>query len=270
MRVTSEFDEATRIVSDGAGRFSAEVHPGWDIGGNANGGYLLALVGRALAEVTGRPDAITITGHYLAPCPAGPVTVSTELVRAGRRFSTATASLRRGDQEVLRVLATLGDLAAGGPSGPTRLDGTPPQLAPYDECPLGPSPHEGPMPAIQQRLALRLRPGDEGFRTGARTGRAEIAGWFAFADGRPLDTLAVLLAADGFPPAVFNTELPIAWVPTVELTVHVRAVPEPGPLRCVFRTRYLQHGLLEEDGELWDEAGQLVALSRRLALAPRR
>lgn len=263
-----EFDEATTIVPQGAGRFSAEVHPGWDIGGNTNGGYLLALAGRALAEVTGRPHAVTITGHYLAPCPAGPATISVDVVRTGRRFSTATASLRRDGGEVLRVLATLGDLHAVG-DGPTRLDGAPPALPPYDECPEGPSPQAGPRPAIHERLALRLRPGDEGFRTGAPTGRAEIAGWFAFADGRPIDTVALLLAADGFPPAVFNTDLPIGWVPTVELTVHVRAVPEPGPLRCLFRTRYLQHGLLEEDGELWDAAGRLVALSRQLALAPR-
>lgn len=266
--MTSEFDEATAVTPLGAGRFGAEVHPGWDIGGNTNGGYLLALVGRALSMATGRADAVSITAHYLRPCPAGPAEVATEVVRAGRRFTTATASLHQQGHEIIRVLATLGDLGAGG-DGPTRLDGAPPELPPYDECPRGPSPHEGLLPTIQQRLALRLRPGDEGFRTGVRTGRAEIAGWFAFADGRDVDTLALLLAADGFPPAVFNTELPIAWVPTVELTVHVRAVPVPGPLRCVFRTRYLQYGLLEEDGELWDGAGRLVALSRQLALAPR-
>jgi hypothetical protein len=95
---------------------------------------------------------------------------------------------------------------------------------------------------------------------------AEVRGWFAFADHRPSDPLSLALAADGFPPAVFHLELPSGWVPTVELTVHVRDVPAPGPLRAVFRTRFVTNGMFEEDSELWDSTGRLVAMSRQLAL----
>jgi hypothetical protein len=102
-----------------------------------------------------------------------------------------------------------------------------------------------------------------------KTGQALIRGWFAFNDDRPIDTRALLLASDAFPPSVFNLDLPTAWVPTVELTVHTRAIPAPGPVACVFSTRFVQNGLLEEDGEMWDSQGVLVAQSRQLALAPR-
>jgi hypothetical protein len=114
-----------------------------------------------------------------------------------------------------------------------------------------------------------MYPGDDGFRSGAPTGDAVIRGWFAFADEAPIDAIGLLLVADAFPPPVFNTALPAAWVPTVELTVHVRAVPAPGPLRCMFRSRFIRDGFLEEDGEIWDSAGTLVAQSRQLALLPR-
>jgi acyl-CoA thioesterase len=42
-----------------------------------------------------------------------------------------------------------------------------------------------------------------------------------------------------------------------------------GWLRCRFTTRFVTGGYLEEDGEVWDEAGRLVAQSRQLALLPR-
>ena len=51
--------------------FTSEVQPGWDIGGNANGGYLMAIAGRAMADAVGRPP-VTLTAHYLRPAPPGP------------------------------------------------------------------------------------------------------------------------------------------------------------------------------------------------------
>ncbi|MGH3249642.1 MAG: thioesterase family protein, partial [Trebonia sp.] len=53
---------------------------------------------------------------------------------------------------------------------------------------------------------------------------------------------------------------------TVELTVHLRARPAPGWLAFRTLTRYLADSYLEEDAEIWDSAGCLVAQSRQLAL----
>lgn len=275
--MTGEFSTDTAVTrrpgADPIVHFDATVRPGWDIGGNANGGYLLAIAGRAMAEVAGRPP-LTVTAHYLAPAPEGPCTVAVEPVRVGRRMATAVASLRQGDREVLRVLGTFAEQQ----DVPALLtDGAPPELPPYEECDDGIDDQSGTdagadgagPPAITERLAVRLRPGDGGFRSGRPSGRPEIAGWFAFADHHPIDPIALLLVADAFAPPVFNTALPMGWVPTVELTVHVRAVPAPGPLACVFRTRFIHGGLLEEDGEMWDSTGTLVCQSRQLALTPR-
>jgi acyl-CoA thioesterase len=263
--MASEFESVTAVRAMGGGRYEAEIAAGWDIGGNANGGYVLAIAARAMAAEVGRPP-LTVTAHYLAPAPAGPCEVDVEVHRSGRRTATIGASLRQGDRTLVQVLGTFADPA---PSGVDLADGSPPDLPPYESCVRASTAEPGFVPPIQDRLDARLRPGDAGFRTGSPTGRAEIAGWFALGDRGPIDAIGLLLAADAFPPAVFNSGLPVAWVPTLELTVHVRALPAPGPLACTFRTRFAADGLLEEDGEMWDADGRLVAQSRQLALMPR-
>lgn len=260
----SEFDDAIHVRPDG----SCRIHAGWDIGGNANGGYLLALAAAGLRQIAGRPDPVSITAHYLAPGLPGDAVVAGEVVKAGKRFTTVTGSLVSGDRAVLQVLATFGDLASNAASEYRSANGEPPALPRIEHCLQRSA--TGPVPVpLMDRLDVRLHPDHARYLEGRRSGVAEIAGWFGFADGRPVDTLALLLVADALPPAVFNLDIPAGWVPTVELTVHVRAVPAPGPLRCVFRTRFVHGGMLEEDGEVWDATGTLVALSRQLALLPR-
>ncbi|MFO7549149.1 MAG: thioesterase family protein [Acidimicrobiia bacterium] len=104
---------------------------------------------------------------------------------------------------------------------------------------------------------------------GRPSGVPRVRGWFRLPDGEALDTVGLLVAVDAFPPTIFNTALPISWTPTIELTAHVRARPAPGWLRCAFATRFITGGFLEEDGEVWDATGRLVAQSRQLALLGR-
>ena len=218
-----------------------------------------------MTSVAAPADPLTVTAHFLRPVDHGPAEVTSELIRDGRRFKTAVASMAQAGKERARAIGTFGPLATGPPS----LDTTsPPDLPPPDDCPnlLDRTPPEGmPVaPEIFSRFELRLGPG-VGWMSGPRSGRSEITGWTRFADGRQPDPLSLLLFADSFPPAILDVEAS-GWVPTLELTVHVRARPAPGWLRARFRTRVMRDGMLEEDGELWDDDGQLVAMSRQLAL----
>lgn len=264
------FAADTAVAPAGEGRWTATVHEGWDIAGNANGGYLLAIAARGMAAAAGRPDPVTLTAHYLAPARPGPVEVATEVVKSGKRFTTVQATLLGADRPLLAVLGTFGDLApTDGAAAPSRVEDVPPELPPVDDCvPLVPG-DTGMPPPFARRVDIRMHPDDAGFSRGRPSGEMRLRGWFRLPDDQPLDTLALVLATDAYPPTIFNADLPVGWTPTVELTTHVRARPAPGWLRCAFTTRFVTGGFLEEDGVVWDDTGTLVAQSRQLALVPR-
>ncbi len=270
-----EFDIATAVSPLGAGRFAGEIVDGWDIGGNANGGYLLAVAVNAIRRASARADPVTVTAHFLAPGRPGPVVVATEVLKTGKRLVTMGGTVWSGDRRLLQVLAAFGDLPEPADQGFVFSDGGPPSLPPMEDCVRRPTTQGEIDVAIAHRLDIRLDPASSGYTTGRRRvagdpgRRAEMRGYVSFADARPWDTLGLMLACDCLPPAVFHLDLPPGWVPTVELTVHVRARPSPGPLRCRFTTRFVTGDLFEEDGQLWDSAGRLVALSRQLALLAR-
>jgi hypothetical protein len=47
--------------------------------------------------------------------------------------------------------------------------------------------------------------------------------------------------------------------------VNIRKIPTTDWLKCGFRTRFITCGLLEEDGEIWDQKDELIAISRQIA-----
>lgn len=257
----------TGTASDG--RFAATVRPGWDILGNPNGGYLLAIVARALVAATGRPDPISITGHFLDPASPGPVTVDVTELRSGGRYSTARALLA-GDRAVLAAIGTCGDLGATRTRRWAEVhitDASPPELPEPDDCTPVREDDPAVPPLMRDKVELRLHPEDAGFAEGRPSGMPRMRGWFRLPHGEPVDTVALVCALDAFPPTVFNASLPVGWAPTLELTAHLRARPGPGWLACAFSTRFVTGGLLEVDGEIWD-GSMLVAQSRQLALVP--
>ena len=251
-----------------AGHHVGAIHSGWDINGNANGGYMMVLVARAMRDDSGQPDPISVTAHYLAPGPPGAVTLRTEVVKQGQQLVTMSGSMHQGDRELMRLLGSFGDVAAkSGGFQHTTL--TAPDLPPREQCIRHSSARAEITVALADRLHIWFRPEHAPFLPGPKSNVAIIEGWAEFADERPFDTLSMLLLADGFPPPVFHLDMPSGWIPTVELTVHVRGVPAPGPVRCRFHSEIVQNGFLQEDGLVWDSDGQLVAQSRQLALLPR-
>jgi hypothetical protein len=261
-----QFDHATQVQPRGDDTYSARVHDGWDIGGNANGGYLLALVAAALCHTTGRPLPVALSCHYLAPINDADVVIETSIIKVGKAFTTALATMRHGERTIVMASGTLADgFAVGTLAYETRST---PQIPPFADLASRDATSAG-MPGLTSKLDVRLHPDDVGFALGTPNGLALVRGWCAFRDTRPVDALALTLMCDALPPAMFNLSGAPGWVPTVHLSFYLRGVPAPGPIVAEFATNHLRDGMFEEDGVLWDSNGTLVAQSRQLALLPR-
>ncbi len=177
------FAVATAVAARGDGTYDAEVAPGWDIAGNANGGYLLSIAGRAMADAAGRPDPVTITAHYLSPGKPGLLTVSTTVVKAGKRFTTVSATVSGGGRPVIAAIGTFGDLdPAGTGDVPTRLESDPPVLPAVDECVAMAGGPGGSAPSFISMIDLRLHPDDAAFARGEKSGEMRVRGWFRLRD----------------------------------------------------------------------------------------
>jgi acyl-CoA thioesterase len=261
----TEFDRATAVAPLGGGAYEAVCDPGWWAGRGPNGGYLAAMVLRAMIAELGDADREprTLTCHYLRPPGEGAVTIDVTVERSGRAMATLTARLRQDGRDCSLALAAFGTDVPGQPA----FAGAPPAVAPPEE--IEPVRAEGSGLSIVERFEARPALGG-GMLAGAD--EALTGGWLRFADVRPTDAVALAMFADAwFPSPWVRLREPVP-APTIDLTVHFRAPAaaaalRPGePVLAVFRSTTAADGFFEEDGEVWSRDGVLLAQSRQLAL----
>lgn len=262
MTASHEFDTDTALDRIDDDRYAAQVTDRWGaLGPPVNGGYLLGIGVRALQQTLDRPDPLVVSAFYLRPGQVGSAEVTVDLVRPGSRFTTGQASILQGGKETLRVLANFGDL--GAHDGRTHVEDDPPDLPSPERCVDLTQGRSFPGLSLVDRIDYRV-PVSPGWVTGTPSGKPCAEFWMRFSDGREPDTRCLPSLVDAGWPVVM--ELGVRGSSTVELTAHVRARPRPGWLACRVRTRYLMDGMHEEDFEIWDSAGTLVAQARQFAV----
>ncbi len=272
----SEFDRDTavsvveRIEVDGHARgavLAADVSPNWRAGRGPHGGYLAAIVLRALLisvdDAARAPRSLTI--HYArAPLP-GPVSIRTTIERAGRSLSTLSA---RVEQDGTLVALALAAFSVPWPA-PEVFDLPMPDVAPPDPVRRSGKLLFAGAPPFTQHLVLQPRIGAIPFQGASEP--MEVGAWLGLAEPRPIDALALAFLSDAmFSPPFIRIETP-ATSPTIDLTIHFRtalaADGDPDELCFArFRSGRVHEGFFEEDGAIWGADGSLLAQSRQLAI----
>jgi Thioesterase-like superfamily len=283
------FDEATAVSRRGHGLYDAEpdarfalVAPGGSVPSAVNGGALLATVLRAVLDCSAHPHPVATSAHFLRVPQLAPAQIEVSWLKDGKTASTARATLVQDGKPILDTTVTTGTVPSGpadgtglvgdgsGAAGSAALNwtGQPPEFPAIEECiDLGKWP--GTVAAdgtagFAAQVEVLLDPASTGWRSDEPSGLAEMRGYFRLREDRDPDALLLALAVDALPPVVFGLGA-TGWAPTVELTWHMRAVPAPGTLQVATCCRHVSGGWFDEEAEVWDASGRLVAQSRQIA-----
>jgi acyl-CoA thioesterase len=285
-------EAAATLVAPATATFDADVSPDWRAGRGPHGGYLAAMLLRALTETVANPARAprSLTIHYARAPEPGPVEIHTAIERAGRSLSTLSARMEQDGRLMALALAAFSvpwsapaiaelELPAVEPPEPRRGEPVPPH-------PLA--------PPFARHMEFQPRMGTRPF-TGAQA-PMEVGGWIALAEPRPLDALALAFFSDAlFSPPFIRLSEP-AVTPPIDLTIHFRAQVERGSGSRVelasgddrnapsadgdgsesagdvehcfarFASTTLHEGFFEEDGVIWAPDGTVLVHSRQLAI----
>lgn len=241
-----------------------ELPDTWAYGaGILHGGWLLETLAGAALDQVGHPHPLAVSAHYAAAPRVGAGELDVEVLREGRSVSSLRTRLTQDGAVKVEALVTAGTLPGPGVL-PVLSDGVPPVLPAPGDCVRHVTGPDLPRNGITEQLDVLLDPATAAWTGGAFGGSSEVRAWVRSASGRQPDPLMLLTVADALPPVTFDLGIP-GWVPTLELTVLVRALPAPGWLRCVQRARLVHGGWLDEECEVWDCQDRLVAQARQLA-----
>jgi acyl-CoA thioesterase len=260
------FDRDTAVEGRGDGRYATTISANWSNGRSVNGGFVAAVLVRAMEAEIGEPDRSlrSLTIHYLRGPALADADISVRVERQGRSLTSLSARLIQDDVVVAIALAAFSKPFAGA----VEYDETGwPMPAPPSS--LGPPPRGEISPPFLHNFRMAPVVGPAPFRG---EGPAVTGGWIELTERRALDTALVVALTDTWWPSPFSHLRERIPALTIDLTVHVRALlPCPAqPVFSEFRSSLMREGMFEEDGRLRAQDGTLLAQSRQLALLPQR
>jgi acyl-CoA thioesterase len=258
--------DAAAIEPAGPGRYVVEISDDYTILGKPNGGYLqcvLANAALAAASVEGsnHVHVTAVTTNYSGAPSLGRAELRTEVRRVGRSVSFVHVMLVQEDSVMCEALITLGSIRDG--VAVRYLDAPLPDLAPLEDCLRRTVVEEIKLMHV---VDFRLDPSSRAWLEGGVSQKGEVRGWLRLDDGASQwDAWSLLFASDGMPPATFPLGSS-GWVPTLQLTSYVHAIPAGEWLKARQWCTIINDGRVEERAELFDSTDVLVASSSQLAL----
>lgn len=253
------FSETMQSVERHGDSWQAQIGEDWLQGRSAFGGLQAALGLRAMRELVRADMPLrSLQTTFIAPVPAGAVTIRAQLLRAGRSACQLEASLCDGEQTLCRLLGVFGSARPSSlnfqPEQPVVESGASREL-PYVA---------GAMPAFMQHFRPRWLRGDLPFTGGhQRDSVLQVS----LRDEGAVDETHVLAFADFIPPialGMFSAPTPgssLSWM--IELLRDSYGELGLDDWRIDAQLLAARAGYTNQSVMLWGPRGEPVALSRQ-------
>ena len=237
------------------------------VGNTPHGGYLTAVMQKALSLSMPHPHVINSNTLYLDRTEPKEIIIQVDKIRESRGSSVGQVSLKQDDK--LRCMMTGICSDFNYMNGVNDLETLPPKIF-NDDRGLFISlnfdnKQEGFTPSfikqtkceIAKQHAWWLKNEDE------LGDEARCAGFISMGEEIP-NQFVLSFYSDFFPPVVMNKYGPLGWVPTLSLTTNIRQLPSTSELFMDVIAKDLNKGFFEQDCQIWDLNKNLVATSRQL------
>ena len=267
MSFFKQFENSIIIDKSDENIFSMTPSKDYFVGNTPHGGYLTAVMQKALSLSMPHPHVINSNTLYLDRTEPKEIIIQVDKIRESRGSSVGRVSLIQDDK--LRCMMTGICSDFNYMKGVNDLETLPPKILNKDRdlfISLNfDNKEEGFTPSfikqtkcdIAKKHAWWLKNendlGDE----------ARCAGFISMGEEIP-DQFVLSFYSDFFPPVVMNKYGPLGWVPTLSLTTNIRQLPTTSELFIDVIAKDLNKGFFEQDCQIWDLNKNLVATSRQL------
>ena len=267
MSFFKQFENSIAIDRLDENLFSMTPSKDYFVGNTPHGGYLTAVMQKAISLSMPHPHLINSNTLYLDRTEPREISIKVEKIRESRGSSVGQVSLIQDDK--LRCMMTgicsdfhymngVNDLETHPPkifnedrdsfislNFDNKEEGITPSFIKQTQCDI----------AIKHAWWLKNEAdlGDE----------ARCSGFISMGDEIP-DQFVLSFYSDFFPPVVMNKYGPLGWVPTLSLTTNIRQLPTTSELFMDVIAKDLNKGFFEQDCQIWDLNKNLVATSRQL------
>ena len=267
MSFFKQFENSITIDKSDENIFSMTPSKDYFVGNTPHGGYLTAVMQKALSLSMPHPHVINSNTLYLDRTEPKEISIHVDKIRESRGSSVGRVSLIQ--DEKLRCMMTGICSDFNYMNGVNDLETPPPNIfnekrdlfisLNFDNKQEGftPSFIKQTKCDIAKKHAWWLKKenelGDE----------ARCTGFISMGEEIP-DQFVLSFYSDFFPPVVMNKYGPLGWVPTLSLTTNIRQLPTTSELFMDVIAKDLNKGFFEQDCQIWDLNKNLVATSRQL------